>query len=206
MLVNTQNVEIYTTTDSNYLQIHKNGCDHIKHHLHENYSEVIENFSNPNNDKVTWTTIRDPYKRFISGITYDILRQFNSLDNLENILSIENLNLIFYKRINNITPFFNAKGNITHTSLQWTYLASHSVNAVVKIEDLNIFLDMHFKKRNNINVTNTPSEYKNTVLNFIENNKEIKNLIMSYLAPDYYYIEQIKYNNLFWVWQNGKIF
>ena len=65
---------------------------------------------------------------------------------------------------------------------------------------------MHFKKRNNINVTNTPSEYKNTVLNFIENNKEIKNLIMSYLAPDYYYIEQIKYNNLFWVWQNGKIF
>lgn len=197
-----QNIEIFTTSTSNYLLIHKNGCSQVREHLYLNYPQV-ELFYNffPQNHKINWTVLRDPYNRFISGLTYDILRQFKKLDNLDKIINISSS--FFYQKINLET---RKDGNVNHIIPQWTYLFNQPLNFLVEIKDLDKFLDIHFLKRTNFTETNTSSKQKNIVLDYVEKNKELKNLIIAYLAPDYYYIEQAKSQGLFWNWQNGKMF
>ena len=197
-----QDTEIFTTLNSNYLLIHKNGCSQVKKHLYLNYSQVEKFFNSfPQNNKINWTVLRDPYDRFISGLTYDLLKQFKNLNNLEKI--IDNSLFLIYQKINLKT---RENGNISHTIPQWTYLLSHPLDFLVMINNLDDFLDIHFQKRFNYTKTNTPSEQKDIVLNYIEKNSYLKNLIMAYLAPDYYYIQQSQFQDLFWTWQNGKIF
>lgn len=196
-----QNIEVFSTPTSNYLLIHKNGCSQVREHFYKNFSQVKVNHFFPQNGKINWTVIRDPYDRFISGLTYDILRQFKKLDNLDKIINISSS--FFYQKINLKT---RESGNVNHVIPQWTYLFNQPLNFLIKIKDLDNFLDIHFQKRINFTETNTPFEQKNVVLNYIEKNPYFKNLIMAYLAPDYFYIEQAESKGLFWSWQNGKIF
>jgi len=196
-----QNIEVLSTPTSNYLLIHKNGCSQVREHLYQNFTQIGSSDFFPQNNKVNWTVIRDPYDRFISGLTYDILRQFKKLDNLDKIINISSS--FFYQKINLKT---RESGNVNHVISQWTYLFNQPLNFLIKIKDLDNFLDMHFQKRINFTETNTPLEQKNIVLNYIEKNSYLKNLIMAYLAPDYFYIEQAKSEELFWSWQSGKIF
>ena len=196
-----QNIEVISTPNSNYLLIHKNGCSQVKEHFYENFDQVETYDSFPQNNKVNWTVLRDPYDRFISGLTYDILKQFQSLDNLNEIINISSLS--FYQKVNLKT---RKKGNVSHIIPQWTYLFSQPLDFLVKIKDLNNFLDLHFQKRVNFIESNTPLKQKNIVLDYIEKNSDFKNLIMAYLSPDYYYIQQMESKGVFWTWQTGKIF
>ena len=196
-----QNIEVFSTFSSNYLLIHKNGCSQVKEHLYKNFDHVVPYNFFPQNNKVNWTVLRDPYDRFISGLTYDILRQTKRLDNLDKFIDVSSS--FFYQKINLKT---RTNGDVNHIVPQWTYLFNQPLNFVVKTRDLDKFLDIHFLKRVNFTETNTPSNKKNIVLDYIEKNINLKNLIMAYLAPDYYYIKQAKTEGLFWSWQNGKIF
>ena len=194
-------LEVYSTANSNYMLIHKNGCNQVRHHLYTNFKQVEYLHHFPSN-KINWTTIRDPYERFISGLTYDILKQFQNLDNLSKILNIKNIKYFFYEN-----TFINrTKGNVNHTTPQWVYLHSQPIDFFVKINDLDLFLDLHFKVRSNNESTNTSKQSKKIVRNFINNNKKLKRLIKAYLAPDYFYLEKTTTKELIWKWQNGKIF
>ena len=190
-----QNIEVFTTLTNNYLLIHKNGCSHVKEHLYKNFEIVEHNNSFPQNNKVNWTILRDPYDRFISGLTYDILLQFKSLNNLDTLINESTLKSFIYKKINLRT---RKNGNVNHTIAQWTYLFSQPINFIVNLKDLNKFLDIHFKTRLNSFKNETLFEHKKVIINFIEKNKILKKLIKSYCAPDYYYIEHAMNNNLFW--------
>ena len=198
-----QNIEVFTTSTNNYLLIHKNGCSQVKEHLYKNFLSVEHNNFFPQNKKINWTVLRDPYDRFISGLTYDILLQFGNLNNLDNIINESVLESFIYQKINLKT---RKNGNVNHTIAQWTYLFSQPINFIVELKDLNKFLDIHFKIRSNLFKNETLFEHKKIVSNFIEKNKILKKLIKSYLASDYYYIKQAMNNNLFWKWQNGKMF
>ena len=198
-----QNIEVLITQTNNYLLIHKNGCSQVRKHLYENFPQVEFKEYFPSNNKLNWTVVRDPYNRFISGLTYDLLRQFKTLDNLYKIIKNTNFSTFFYEKINLRS---RPKGNVNHTALQWTYLFFQPIDFLVNIKDLDNFLDIHFQKRFNYTETNTLSEYKDIVLNYIEKDKHLKDLILAYLAPDYYYMQQAQFQGLFWSWQQGKMF
>ena len=65
---------------------------------------------------------------------------------------------------------------------------------------------MHFQKRINTTETNTLSQLKQQVYDYIENNSNLKKTIINYLSPDFFFIKEIKTFNKFWSWQDGKIF
>tara|TARA_R110000803_G_scaffold90808_1_gene158257 strand:- start:273 stop:887 length:615 start_codon:yes stop_codon:yes gene_type:complete len=204
MIKSLHNIEILVTDSNNYLMLHRNGCFQISEHLKKNFSQVVTSGNTLINSNPYWTVVRDPYERFISGIVIDLLQVYNNLDNLSKVLTNDHLNKLFYQNYSFLKN--HQKGFLNHTALQWIYIFNQPLNFVVNIKDLDNFLDLHFKERLNSTLTNSPLGTKDIIHNFIENDLQLKNNINLYLSPDYYYLDHAKTQNLFWTWQDGKIF
>lgn len=209
-MVDIQNIEVYSCDNHNYLLIHKNACSSVLKHFIENYGQqnVERYYFNPPNDKIYWTVIRDPYDRFISGITYDIINNFGSLRSIEKYLSIETLkSSIFNKVFIDKRPQKESTttGTVSHTSSQWLYLFNQKLDFVVDIKDLDVFFDMHFERRSD-HENILDKEYKLKVMEYLESNNQLKRAILDYLTPDYLIFNQIQSQGFIWNWQKGKMF
>lgn len=201
MISNIQNIEVFSTESSNYLLIHKNGSSQIKTLLKDNSKEIYTSLSIPYSNPY-WTTIRNPYDRFISGLTYDIFQVYGNLNNIEKFLNIDFLKKTCYF-INN--PYHRVKGFISHTLPQWTYLFNQPLNFFVDISDLDLFIPIHFKKQ--IKYPNTlSSTYKKVIKDYIELHPPLYQFVENFLSPDYFVYNHIKTHSLLWKWQMGKMF
>ena len=177
-----QNIEFYETDKFQYLLIHKNGCTSVTKLINE-FDYVVTDIKNLN--KIRWTVIRDPFERFMSGLEYDLTR---------NNLKIKDINIknLFLSKVNKQT---RTKGFVSHTCSQLLYLMNTDINWYIHINDLNLFLKMHFGK--SVVVNKNKKEYK------LKINKEE---IMKYLNIDYEIYNQIMSSENLWQWQKGRIF
>ena len=74
------------------------------------------------------------------------------------------------------------------------------VGHYIDIEDLDLFLKMHFGKSERLNVSDI--NYKDEKLNLDLDEQEVN----KYLDLDYYVYRQILNSPNLWKWQQGKIF
>jgi hypothetical protein len=180
--MNFQNKEFIETDKFQYLLIHKNGSSSVREIIEKN-KHIINSVWCPH--KIRWTVIRDPYERFMSGLSYDLKRHKVKLEDI-------NISELF-NGVVNINTRMN--GNTNHCISQASYLINANIQWYVDIEDLNLFLNMHFDENKIIN----KNEEK------IELNLDKKE-IMKYLNFDYFIYDQIKSSNNLWKWNLGKIF
>ena len=180
--MNFQNIELYETDIFQYLLIHKNGSSSVIESI-KDLNPVVT--SKPVLNKIRWTVIRDPYERFVSGLSYDLQRHNLNFEDI-------NYSSLFSHIINPIT---RNKGHVNHVASQVSYLINSHINWYVELKDLNIFLKMHFNKSYHCNFN------KNSISLNLE-----KEEIMKYLNLDYYIYNNILNSMSLWKWQNGKIF
>ena len=201
-MVNTiQNIEIYHTLTSNYLLIHKNACSQVLTTLQNNFTKV-KRFETLPNQNPYWTIIRDPYNRFISGLTYDILINYGNLNSLDKILNLKKIKPLLFSKLN---KNYRSTGFISHTLSQWTYIFNQPLNFFVNINDTTPFLDLHYPKP--ITDSNImEKKYKDIVKEYINSNTSLKQLIHNLLVPDYFLYDHIQTQGLLWNWQMGKMF
>jgi hypothetical protein len=165
-----------------YLLIHKNASTTITDIIHKDkYITTMTQCPH----KIRWTVIRDPYERFISGLSHDLKRHKVKLNEI-------NIDELFNGAVNLHT---RDNKNINHCISQASYLINTNINWYVDIKDLNIFLKMHFNESKILNKSE-----KKTELNL--DKKEI----MKYLNFDYYVYDHIKNSDNLWKWNLGKIF
>lgn len=177
-----QNIEFYETEKYQYLLIHKNGSSSVLKAIEKESFKVVHTPSN----KIRWTVIRDPYERFISGLNYDIKRQHINISQID-------IKKTFTSYHHNDTKYF---GNVNHSSSQIPYLINTFINWYIDIEDLNLFLQMHFNIHIHIN--------KNE--NSLNIDKNLEKSIKEKLYLDYFIYNQIKSSPFIWQWQKGRIF
>jgi hypothetical protein len=177
-----QNIEFYETENFQYLLIHKNACSSVLKCIEHLSPKLTQTKSNT---KIKWTIIRDPYERFLSGLNYDLKRQNVKYEDID-------LKKIFYDKIN---IFSRPDGNVNHCISQFSYIINADIDFYVDINDLDIFLKMHFEKSLFLNKDDKKD-------NIIVEKKDV----MEYLNFDYYMYNSIMNSNNLWKWQNGKIF
>tara|TARA_R110000822_G_scaffold212149_1_gene347619 strand:+ start:3685 stop:4230 length:546 start_codon:yes stop_codon:yes gene_type:complete len=176
-----QNLEFYETDNFQYLLIHKNACTSVLktiEHLKPKYSEQ-RNFN-----KVCWTVIRDPYERFMAGLSYDIERQKMKIEDV----SLDNLFSTYHEKTS------REKGNVSHTAYQSIYLINSCINWYVDLPDLKNFLNMHFNKSFYLNRGPDIKQYFK------------KEEVLKYLKMEYEIYNKIKLSSFIWEWQKGNIF
>lgn len=202
-----QNVDVFTTDKCHYLSIQKNASTRIRDYLTLNFSYVEPwVLTGPLNSPLPyWTTIRDPYDRFISGLSYDLYQNQDSIPNLPKFLDEVDIFRIFYDKLP-IQYKSITKGKLNHTLLQWTYLFNQKINFYLDIKDLDLFADFHFPLTSHKKMNETPLEFKEILIDYVNSNSKFKNIVNNYLAPDYYIINQIHNSGLIWGWQDGKMF
>jgi len=176
-----QNIEFFETDKFQYLLIHRNACTSVLKCI-DKYNPEKVYIKSPN--KIKWTIIRDPYERFISGLNYDLKRQKISIGDIS-------LKKLFVSYVNSDTRIH---GNVNHTVSQVLYLANTDIDWYVDIEDLDLFLKIHFNTTVKLN--------SNTEKNIFFNKDEV----MKYLQLDYEVYNRIKSSTYLWEWQKGKIF
>ena len=93
--------------------------------------------------------------------------------------------------------------NINHASSQVPYFINTQISHYVDINDLDLFLKMHFDKSYKINYF--PKTEENLKYYDIEKYLD-KDEIMKYLYFDYYVYNNIMSSPFLWEWQHGKIF
>ena len=177
-----QNIELYETDKFQYLLIHKNACTSVLKTI-EHLSPVYTTIKS--DKKIKWTVIRDPYERFVSGLSYDLKRHNVKFSDIK-------LEDLFNGKVNILS---RGDGHMNHCISQFSYIINTDINYYVHINDLNVFLKMHFGKSNYLNM----DEQKDNI------NME-KNDIMKYLNFDYYMYNNILNSNNLWKWNQGKIF
>ena len=200
-----QNTEVLKSDTSQYLKIHKNGTTFVQDCFKLNYPNSFSRIitSNISSDIPLWTTIRDPYQRFTSGLAYDIKLNNRDDEDLEEILNNINYKKLFLGKMH---PLTRIQGNINHCLLQFTYLFNFNINFCVDVDVLNTFIKMHYE-----NPPLRKNEQKDLLIltqisDIIQNTPKIKQVIDNYLSIDYYIINELYNNNLVWNWQNGKMF
>jgi len=182
--------EIVETEKFQYVRIHKNGNSSVHKCIKNNFKPEEIQYTNHLSKKTRFCIIRDPYKRFLSGLKWDLY--LNDVD-----VKDVDFKKLFTSNENHIRN--SMVGHINHSISQIPYLMNCQISHYVDIEDLNIFLKMHFKK----------SEHENNYLN--NNSYDIekyidKDEVMKYLHLDYYVYDSIKKSPFLWEWQHGKIF
>tara|TARA_R100000963_G_C4636825_1_gene100815 strand:- start:614 stop:1174 length:561 start_codon:yes stop_codon:yes gene_type:complete len=183
-----QNLEVVKTEKFQYIKIYKNACTSMFNIIEENYDYTMEINAVP--DRVTFTTIREPYERFVSGLHYDYGRHKPDLDKI-------NIKDLFF----DIHPLHNWKnGDLNHTTSQIFYTFNNMINWFIDIKDLCHFQKMHF---NNARYNNVMEHRYKEVDDFIKDNKKE---ILMYLEHDYHFYKSIHNSPLLWTWQKGKIF
>ena len=202
-----QNTSLYTTDKCHYLLIHKNACTTIRGHLDSNspYLDLKMSLIPDNSNLPYWTVTRDPYDRFISGLTYDIFKSYPLAKDLKKVLGTINFNNLFLQKLP-ISSISKSIGKLNHTVLQWTYLFNQKLDFYVDIKDLDLFLEVHFEKKTKERGKSQDPKQKEIVKNYIESNPNLKSLVFNYLSNDYYLLNQINNSGLLWNWQMGKMF
>mgnify|MGYP003114043994 CR=1 FL=1 len=185
--MNIRLAEIIETPDFQWLRVYKNANSSIIKCIEDKYKkEDIINTSVLSNKKPRWVVIRDPYERFISGLKYDLSRHEINIKDI-NIKKLFTPNEHHYINL--------TSGNINHTVSQFASIMNTQVGHYVDIEDLDLFLKMHFDKSLRLK--------KNTDETKLDIDKEE---IMKYLTFDYYVYNTIKKSPFLWEWQHGRIF
>jgi hypothetical protein len=176
-----QNIEFFETDKFQYLLIHRNACTSVLKCIDKYNPEIVYVKSS---NKIKWTVIRDPYERFISGLNYDLKRHKMSIEDV-------NLERLFVSYVNSKSRIH---GNVNHTISQVLYLANTDIDWYVDINDLDLFLKIHFNTTFKLN--------SNSEKNIFFDKKEV----MKYLQLDYEVYNRIKSSTHLWEWQKGKIF
>jgi len=186
-IVLLQKIEFYETKDFQYLLIPKNGSMSVKKSFEKIPHIVTRELAN----KVKWTVIRNPIDRLISGLAYDLNLQKLSLKDID-------IKSLFYSNMHSVVKEFHY---VSHTSLQIYYLFNAKINWYINIEDLDIFLKMHFSKQNRIN--KGINKLKEEIKRYVYDNMET---IEPYLTTDIKMYETIQQSEQLWQWQKGRIF
>ena len=201
-----QNVEYVLTPTQQYLRIQKNACSYI--------NDVIKSNSTPKEYKISrykipniisWSVIRDPYERFLSGLAYDLYYQYPKPLDLDKFFSKINLKNLFLGKHN---YRLNRNGNVPHTHLQSLYLFNRNLDFYVDIKDLDVFLRMHFKSPPLFPSTRNKGDIQTKTLleDYINANPNLKSKIQTHLSLDYYLINELYNHKLVWEFQQGKFF
>jgi hypothetical protein len=182
-----QKIELYETTKFQYLLIPKNGSTSVLKCFERTPHVVKRELAN----KVRWTVVREPIDRLIAGLAYDLKLQKLSLKDI----SIESL---FYSNMHSTVKEFHF---VSHTSLQVYYLYNTGVNWYIDLNDLSVFLKMHFNKE--IKLNEGSSKLEKEVGNFVHKNMH---LIKPHLMADIKMYEAVQQSEQLWQWQKGRIF
>ena len=195
-----QNIEYFTSKKDQYLLIHKCACTTIRE-AQKDYYKDIDVLEYPLNDRVKWTVLRDPYDRFISGLSYDLV--FNNYNDIQKTVEklIEKDKLLdnVYEYIN---KFFRYKSRLSHIIPQSTYIVQQPIDFYVDIKDVDLFLKLNYYKTipSKENVGN--KEVYRLVKEVVDNYKQ---RVLDIYSMDYYMIDRLKSNNMFWQWSNGNV-
>jgi len=204
-----QQPEYITDSKSQYLVIHKCGNSSVRDAMGQPGMIHI-----PLSDRVIFTVIRDPVERFISGFIYDLFNSYVVTDNMQ-LSEIEYTvvnhikNNDIYNVYHYIDPYKKNRlgarnsGSISHTIPQLSYIVNQPIQWFVDIKDLSTFLQLHYNTDVKKNVSNVNIEVKDLISSILLKRKQ---RILDIHSADYYFIERIRENGLFWDWQNGKIF
>ena len=181
--------DIVETEKFQYVRIHKNGNTSVQRCILNTFKENIM-YVNHLSKKPRFCIIRDPYKRFLSGLRYDLNRNKVNIKDIV-IKKLFTSNDIHYRN--------SMMGNINHSISQIPYLFNVQCSHYIDIEDLDIFLKMHFNQTAHDNKSSINKKYD--IEKYID-----KDEIMKYLNLDYYVYNRIKQSPFLWEWQHGKIF
>jgi len=180
--------EIIETEKFQFVRIHKNGNLSVDKCIKDNFKKEDISLVYHLSAKPRFCIIRDPYERFLSGLTYDI--------NINNI-NIKDINIKQLFNSNEVHPRNLWTGHIKHSISQMPYIFNTQCSHYIDIKNLNIFLKMHFNKTAHEN----KSKKNNDIEKYID-----KDEIMKYLHLDYYMYNTIIKSPFLWEWQHGKIF
>tara|TARA_R100001086_G_scaffold211356_1_gene127302 strand:+ start:102 stop:683 length:582 start_codon:yes stop_codon:yes gene_type:complete len=186
--------ELVETPTFQFVRIHKNGNLSIIKCIEEKYGKENIIYTSHLSKKTRWAVIRDPYERFLSGLRYDLCKQKVNIKDI-------NIEKIFTSNENHIrNELFR---NINHAASQIPYLINTQISHYVNIDDLNLFLKMHFDKSYKENSFSKTEEN----LKYYDIEKYLdKEEIMKYLHFDYYVYDTIMSSPFLWEWQHGVIF
>ena len=187
--------DIIETEKFQFVRIHKNGNSSIAKCISNNFKKEEISYIHSLSKKVRFCIIRDPYERFLSGLKWDLL--INKVD-----IKDVDIKKLFTSNENHLRN--SLTGHINHSISQILYLMNFQISHYVDIEDLNLFLKMHFKKSEYINNIKEEPEYNKYCSN-VEKYLD-KDEIMKYLHMDYYIYDSIKKSPFLWEWQHGEIF
>lgn len=182
----------------NYLVIQKCGNSYLRSLMSEVYDKklTIEHTYFRPNTNITWTIIRHPYERFISGLAYDIW--INNYTNYDYIFG--NLEKVFQQPINST---FKNTGKVSHTILQSSYLIGQSIDMFVDLSELTEFSLYNFGKIGKVK-NETPGDLKMDLKEKIIK-YDVEQRINDILFNDLKIYNEIINSDRLWCWQNGNV-
>ncbi len=186
--------ELIETPTFQYVRIHKNANLSVMKCIEEKYGQQNVQNTTHQSKKTRWAVIRDPYQRFLSGLRYDLWKQKVNVKDI-------NIKKVFTSNEHHARNILFR--NINHASSQIPYFINTQISHYVDIDDLDLFLKMHFDK--NYKENGFPKTEENLKYYDIEKYLD-KEEIMKYLHFDYYVYNNIMSSPFLWEWQHGKIF
>lgn len=201
--------EIVMSPTQQYLLIHKTGCTTVVKGLRALYGE--ENvFMGPQpvlGGGPLWTTVRDPYSRFISGLAYDISRSlgpehFSSLHNLRGFIR-GSFNPSKYLSPY-VHPEYRKEGRVKHAIPQVYYLYNCPIDVAVRTEELDLFCQVHFGTT--ILENKGSSKEQEMLKSVIEEDEVLHSSILHLLEADYQLLDYLDREGKLWRWAEGKVF
>ena len=190
--------ECFRTEKFQYVLIPKNGNSTIRQNVCDNHDWIVGG-EEIDPDKPLFTVLRDPWERTISGLSYDLYRNYGEVN--DEILE----DIDFKKMLYQPTHRFQRGTSFTsHISVQIGYLFDVQPNFYVDINQLSSFVKIHFENPT-IKVNEGNLEFKNKVINLINSKPHIKNTIEKYIEIDYYFIERVRNTEIFWDFSMGKM-
>jgi len=205
--------EFIETDKFQFLRIHKNGNTSVSKCIHDDYGKEVR-YTHQLSKKPRFCVIRDPYKRFLSGLKWDLW--INKID-----IKDVNIKKLFTTNEHHVRNLLSKK--INHSVSQIPYLFNAQCSHYVDISDLTIFLKMHFKKsQHQLKLEDLKKDISLQThflgKEFVKQNKlfsdDTKNIekyldkdeIMKYLHLDYFVYNHLKQSPFLWEWQQGRIF
>lgn len=182
--MNFRFAELVETKEFQYVRIHKNGNKSVMNCILDTYKDNIQ-YTFGLSKKPRFCIIRDPYERFLSGLNYDLIRHNLNFSDIK-------LNELFNGKVNLHT---RSNGDINHCISQFSHIINVNIDFYVHINDLEIFLKMHFGESQFLNLN--PEKFSLDIE---------KKDVMKYLNFDYYMYNQILNSDNLWKWNQGKLF
>lgn len=191
--MNFRITELVETDKFQFLRIHKNANLTVMECIFDCYKKEEIIYTNHLSKKPRFCIIRDPYNRFISGLRYDLI---------QNNLTVQDIDIkkLFTSNDNHLRN--SMRGYINHSTSQIPYFMNYQISHYIDIEDLDLFLTMHFGKTKHLNsFANQTNDKFYNIEKYLD-----KDDIMKYLHMDYHFYNSIKKSPFLWEWQHGKIF